>query len=232
LRNTSRSKFTQIPFIFISKNPRKTEKILGKFPKSIGPQTLLESLYFQILGSLENLSQILVLRNSLKFTFLPSQNFYNFLGIFGNFPNYLCHPNFLIHFPKSRNQFLMDFLFLFFSRPAGPPTPLALACRPAQAAQPTWPLSRSAHACLWCISQKTFSSLIHGFRSRRLLSLPSLTHGPHLSALSSTPCRSIPVAPPLSLTTSGLSAPPLRTSRCCPEPLLAPPSLPPLQVTP
>jgi hypothetical protein len=120
LRNTSRSKFTHIPFIFISKNPRKAEKILGKISKSIGPQTLLESFYFQILGSLENLSQILVLQNSLKFIFLPSQIFYNFLGIFGIFPNYFCYPNFLIHFPKSRNQFLMDFL----SFPAQPAHPL------------------------------------------------------------------------------------------------------------
>jgi hypothetical protein len=67
-KNTSRSKFTQIPFIFISKNPRKAQKILEKIPKSIGPQTLLESFYFQILGSLENLSHFLVLQNSLKFT--------------------------------------------------------------------------------------------------------------------------------------------------------------------
>jgi hypothetical protein len=44
-----------------SKNPRKAEKIIGKNPMSIGPQTLLESFYFQIHGSLENLSQILVL---------------------------------------------------------------------------------------------------------------------------------------------------------------------------
>jgi hypothetical protein len=134
LGNTSRSKFTQIPFIFISKNPRKAEKVLGKIPKLIGPQTLLESFYFQILGSLENLSQILVLRNSLKFTFLPSQFFYNFLGIFEIFPNYFGHPNFLIHFPKNRNQFLIDFFFLFFSSLAGPPTFSALACRPAQVA--------------------------------------------------------------------------------------------------
>jgi hypothetical protein len=211
LRNTSRSKFTQIPFIFISKNPTKGGKIFRKIPKLIRPQTLLESFYFQILGRLENLFQILVLQNSLKFTLLPSQIFYNFLGIFGIFPNYFCHPNFRIHFPKSRNQFLMDFLFLFFSSPAGPPTSSALACRPTQTTQPTWPLSRSARACLWCILQKTFSSLIHAFHSRRLLSLPSLTHGPRLSAHSSTPLWPTPVAPPPSLAAFGLSAPPLST---------------------
>jgi hypothetical protein len=81
--------------------------------------------------------------------------------------------------------------------------------------------------CLWRILQKTFSSLIHAFRSWRLLSLPSLTHGPRLLALSSTPRRLTPIAPPLSPATSGLSAPPLRTSGCRPEPLLTPPSLPP-----
>jgi hypothetical protein len=114
------------------KNPRKVEKILGKIPKSIGPQTLLESFYFQILGSLENPSQILVLRNSLKVHILAFSIFLQFYENFWDFPNYFCHPNFLIHFPKPRNQFLMD--FLFFPSPAGPTTPLALACRPAQAA--------------------------------------------------------------------------------------------------
>jgi hypothetical protein len=90
----------------------------------------------------------------------------------------------------------------------GPATipPPALACRPAQTTQPTWPLSRSARACLWRILQKTFSSLIHAFRSWCLLSLPSLTHGPYLSALSSTPRRPTPIAPPPSPTASGLSA--------------------------
>jgi hypothetical protein len=112
------------------------------------------------------------------------------------------------------------------SQPGHNPPP-ALACRPAQTAQPTWPLSRSARACLWHILQKMFSSLIHTFRSRCLLSLPSLTHGPRLSALSSTPRRPTPIAPPPSPVVPGLSAPPLHTSRCRPEPLLAPPSLPP-----
>jgi hypothetical protein len=84
--------------------------------------------------SLENLSQ-----NScaLKFTQVHILAFPNFLQFFGNFwdfPNYFCHPNFHIHFPISRNQFLMDFLFLFFSSTTSPLTPSTLACRPAQAA--------------------------------------------------------------------------------------------------
>jgi hypothetical protein len=87
--------------------------------------------------------QILVLQNSLKFAFLPTQTFYNFLGIFRIFSNYFSHPNFLIYFPKSRNQFRMDFIFRFFSSQAGPPTPLALACQPTHATQPTSPLLAS-----------------------------------------------------------------------------------------
>jgi hypothetical protein len=61
-----------------------------------------------------------VLQNSLKFTFLPSQIFYNFLGIFGILPNYFGNPNFLIYFPKNRNQILMDFLFSFLLQPNRP----------------------------------------------------------------------------------------------------------------
>jgi hypothetical protein len=110
----------------------------------------------------------------------------------------------------------MDFFFfLFFSSPAGPPTPSALASQPLGPRVP-----------LVYFAEDVFS-LIHAFRSRRLLSPPSLTHGPRLSALSSTPRRPTSIAPPPSSTTSGLSAPPLHTSRCRPEPLLAPPSLPP-----
>jgi hypothetical protein len=104
----------------------------------MGPQTLLESFYFQTLGSLENLSQILVLRNSLKFTFLPSQIFYNFLGIFWIFPNYFSHLNFLIHFPKNRNHFL----WISFSFPAQPAHPLL---RPWPAGRPKLPSPPSHH---------------------------------------------------------------------------------------
>jgi hypothetical protein len=174
LRNTSRSKFTQIPFIFISKNSRKAEKILGKNPKSIGPQTLLESFYFQILGSLENLSHFLVLQNSLKFTFLPSQIFYNFLEIFGIFTNYLYHPNFLIHFPKSRNQFLMDFLFLFFSSPAGLPI-----SGPWPASQPKPTPNHPAHLASQPLGPRVplayFAEDVFFFDSRLSFSAPFLS---------------------------------------------------------
>jgi hypothetical protein len=123
---------------------------------------------------------------------------------------------------KFKIQFLFERNYSSEFRPLGPaglPTSPALACRPAQpspakTAQPTRPLSRPARTCLWHILQKTFSSLIHAFRPRRLLSLPSLTRGPRLSALSSTPRRPTPIAPPPSPGASSLSGPPLRTSRC------------------
>jgi hypothetical protein len=41
--------------------------------------------------------------------------------------------------------------------------------------------ARLAHARLWRILQNTISSLIRTFHPRRLLSLPSLTHGPYLA---------------------------------------------------
>jgi hypothetical protein len=84
--------------------------------------------------SLENLYQNSCAPKFTQVHILAFPNFLQFSGNFWDFPYYFCHPNFLIHFPKSRNQFLMDFLFLFFSSPAGPPTPSALACRPAHAA--------------------------------------------------------------------------------------------------
>jgi hypothetical protein len=122
---------------------------------------------------------------------------------------------------KFKIQFLFERNYCSEFRPlspAGLPTSLALAYRPAQpspaqTAQPTRPLSRPARACLWCILHKTFSSLIHAFRPQRLLSLPSLTRGPCLLALSSTPRRPTPIAPPPSPAASDLSEPPLRTSR-------------------
>jgi hypothetical protein len=83
---------------------------------------------------LENLSQNSCAPKFTQVHILGFPNFLQFSGNFWDFPNYFCHLNFLIHFPKSRNQFLMDFLFLFFSSPASPPTPSALACRLAQAA--------------------------------------------------------------------------------------------------
>ncbi len=62
---------------------------------------------------------------------------------------------------------------------------------PAHSAQPASPCMR------WRICKGTSSSLIHAFRHRRLLSLPSLTRGPHMSDSSSPPRRPTPAAPPL-----------------------------------
>jgi hypothetical protein len=74
-------------------------------------------------------------------------------------------------------------------RPADRPKP------PVHSAQPASPRMR------WCICKSTSSSLIHASRHRRLLSLPSLTRGPRLSASSSPPRRRDPgrvsTAPPL-----------------------------------
>jgi hypothetical protein len=101
-----------------------------------------------------------VLRNSLKFTFLPSQIFYNFLGIFGIFPNYFGHPNFLI-------QFLMDFLFSFLFQPsrhahsiglglpAGPNRPAHLASQPLG---PRMPLAYFAEDIFFFDSRLPFSA--------------------------------------------------------------------------
>jgi hypothetical protein len=84
------------------------------------------------------------------------------------------------NFP-SLGKFKIQFLFEKNSSsefsplgPAGLPTPPALACRtaqaiqpsPAQTAQPTRPLSRPARARLWRILQKMFSSSVHAFLSR------------------------------------------------------------------
>jgi hypothetical protein len=140
-------------------------------------------------------------------------------------PHVKIPPKSPTNFPslgKFKIQFLFERNYSFEFRPLGPaslPTSPALACRPAQpspaqTAQPTRPLSRPARACLWRILQKTFSSLIHAFHPQSLLSLPSLTHGPRLSALSSTPRRPTLIAPPPSPAASGPSGPPLCTSRC------------------
>jgi hypothetical protein len=65
----------------------------------------------------------------------------------------------------------------------------------------------------WRISGNTFSSLIRAFHPRRLLSLPSLTHGPHLSALSPTPCRPTLGMPPLNLAATDFPVPPSSVPR-------------------
>jgi hypothetical protein len=78
------------------------------------------------------------------------------------------------------------------------------------------PFPSSAHfvrALLWRIPQTTFSSLIHAFHPRRILSLPSLMHGPHQSTLSPTPRRLTPTALPSNPAPSGLPTPPSSAPR-------------------
>jgi hypothetical protein len=82
-----------------------------------------------------------VLQNSLKFTFLYSQIFYNFLGIFGIFPIIsVTRISLFIFLNLEINFKWISFFFYFLAQPARPPTPSALACRLAQATQPTSPL--------------------------------------------------------------------------------------------
>jgi hypothetical protein len=105
---------------------------------------------------------------------------------------------------NSKIQFLIQKSFFFSFGPAD------LAAHSAFApAGPRWPLSspvgrnpqagpsRSARARRWRICKNTFSSLIRAFSHRRLLSLPSLTCGPHMSESSSPPRWPTPaVSPP------------------------------------
>jgi hypothetical protein len=107
------------------------------------------------------------------------------------------------------------------TRPSAQPAPLAPLLPQAEAnfAGP----SRSAHARRWRICKNMFSSLIHAFRSRRLLSIHSLIHGPHMSVSSSPPRRpTLAVSPPRHRSPRR----PLRASDAV-EPL-PPPSLTPL----
>jgi hypothetical protein len=77
-----------------------------------------------------------------------------------------------------------------------------------------FPLSAPlAHTRLWHILQNTLSSLIRTFNPRLLLSLPSLTHGPHVSALSPNPRQSTAAAPPPNPSASGLPALPSSSPR-------------------
>jgi hypothetical protein len=85
-------------------------------------------------------------------------------------------------------------------RPCGPlglwPSRLPLASLLSWAEFNSAGPSRSTHACRWRICRNTFSSLIHAFRSWRLLSIHLLTHGIHLSVLSSPPRRPTPAVTP------------------------------------
>jgi hypothetical protein len=113
--------------------------------------------------------------------------------------------NFLVQISKALlNLIFNSKIFLLHFWPGYPYRPT----RPSAQLAPLAPLllqveanfdgpSRSAHARRWRICKNMFSSLIHAFRSRRLLSIHPLTHGPHLSVSSSPPRRLTPaVSPP------------------------------------
>jgi hypothetical protein len=105
---------------------------------------------------------------------------------------------------KFKNLIFNSKIFLLHFRPGYPYRPTRPSAQPA----PLAPLllqaeanfagpSRSGHARCWRICKNTFSSLIHAFRSRRLLSIHPVTHGPHLSVSSSPPRQPTPaVSPP------------------------------------
>jgi hypothetical protein len=82
----------------------------------------------------------------------------------------------------------------FLARPTLRPTRLSAQSAPllSQAEANFAGPSHSAHVHCWHICRNTFSSLIHAFRSRRLLSIHPLTHGAHLSVSSSPPRRPTP----------------------------------------
>jgi hypothetical protein len=139
-------------------------------------------------------------------------------------PNFPC-ANFE-SLGKFKNPIFNSKIFLLHFRPGYPYRPTWLSAQPAPPA-PVIPQaeanyagpSRSAHMRRWRICRNTFSSLIHAFCSRRLLSIHLLTHGAHLLVSSSTPCRPTPpVTPPRHHSPCR----PLRASNAA-EPLLPPP---------
>jgi hypothetical protein len=72
-----------------------------------------------------------------------------------------------------RKEFFLRIQPTWLSRPGPAGQPKSSNPSPAQTAQPTWSLSRSARACLWRILRKTFSSSVHAFLSWPLS--PSVT---------------------------------------------------------
>jgi hypothetical protein len=106
-------------------------------------------------------------------------------------------------FVNSKNPIFNSKIFLLHFRPDYPYRPTRLSAQPAPLA-PLLPQakanfagpSRLAHARRWHICRNTFSFLIHAFRSRRLLPIHPLTHGAHLSVLSSPPRRPTPAVTP------------------------------------
>jgi hypothetical protein len=99
---------------------------------------------------------------------------------------------------NSKNPIFNSKIFLLHFRPSYPYRPT----RPSAQPSPLGPLLPQAEAKFagpsrWRICKNTFSSLIHAFRSRRLLSIHPLTHGPHFSVSSSPLCRPTPAVSPL-----------------------------------
>ena len=89
-----------------------------------------------------------------------------------------------------KNLFILSSLS---AQPACPhPPDLGLPASPSRLASPAhWPLGPRTRR--WRILRNTLSSLNRAFRLRRLLSLPSLTCGPHMLVLSSSPRHREPV---------------------------------------
>jgi hypothetical protein len=116
--------------------------------------------------SLENLSQILVLQNSLKFTFLPSQIFYNFWEFLRFFPIFSVTRISLFIFLNLEinfNGFPFSFLFqpsrpahsFGLGLPAGPNCPANLATQPLG---PRVPLAYFAEDVFFFHSSLPFSA--------------------------------------------------------------------------
>jgi hypothetical protein len=109
--------------------------------------------------------------------------------------------NLLVQISKALVNSKFSFLRFRPGRPCGPlslwPSRLPLASLLSWAEFNSAGPSRSAHARRWRICRNIFSSLIHAFRSWRLLSIHPLTHGVHLS-VSSSPSRrpTLAVTPP------------------------------------
>jgi hypothetical protein len=111
--------------------------------------------------------------------------------------------------PKFQKSLKFKNIFSFEFPLGARPSRLSFTTSACLFRRPPFPSSvRWAHARLWHIPQNKFSSLICVFHPRHLLSLPSLTHGPRLSAPSRTPHQPTPTMPPLNPTSSNLPAPP------------------------
>jgi hypothetical protein len=146
-------------------------------------------------------------------------------------PNFLC-ANFQ-SLGKFKNPIFNSKIFLLHFWPGYPYRPTRLSAQPAPLA-PLLPQaeanfadpSRSAHVRRWRICRNMFSSLIHTFRSRRLLSIHSLTHGAHLLVLSSPPCWLTPAVTPTRRRSLGLPLHASDAAEPLPPPFITPPLIP------